>query len=260
MAEVISYAANEHNKISAIVDHVLFKKTLSESWYQWLLEMGLWHLRELRLDTWQDVKTELLPVTSRKTVLLPCGFVDWTKIGIKIGQYVITLGVNDKLTVNNRTTTDSTVKGLLSQNLPNGIDYGAYGGFQFFNFNGGSFSSCGTGFVTKGHFKVVDHGTCQEILLDYDYAYDHVYVEYITDGFDPCGETIVSPYLSDFLAKGMEFSWEEEKNPTRTEASIARKGSDMAQALRIVRARKNNLDPQTLLNISRAQTRLTPKI
>jgi hypothetical protein len=260
MSSPIGYVENEHNMVSAVVDHVMFKKTLPEQFWQWMLEMGLWHLRELKLDVWQEPKTELLPVTDRKTVVLPSGFVDWTKIGVAVGQYVVTLGVNDKLKLTQRTTDDNIVAGLLSQNLPNGLDFNAYGGYYFFNYNGGSLKGIGGGFVTKGSFRLVDHGTCKELLLDYDYSYDHVYLEYITDGFSPCGQTILNPYLCNYFLKGMEFSWEEEKNPNKTEASIFRKGQDLAAAARVVRARKNNLDPHTLINISRANTRFTSKI
>lgn len=261
MAEAISYVPGQHNKISAIVDHVMFKKTLPEAWWQWMLEMALWYLRELHLDSFQDVKSELLPVTNRKTVILPSCFVDWTKVGVKVGQYCVTLGVNDKLnTLDRQVNSMDFVNGLASQNLPNGLGFNSYGGYYFFNYHGGSLPSFGGGFITKGSFKVSQIGTTKEILLDFDYPYNTLLVEYITDGFDPCGETIVDPYFADYLAKGMEFSWEEEKNPGRTEASIDRKARDLRDAWRLVRARKNNLDPQTLLNISRAQTRMTPKI
>lgn len=261
MAEAISYQEGQHNKISAIVDHVVFKKTIHSRWWQWLLEMGLWHLRELHLDTFQDVKTLYLPVTDRKTVILPSSFVDWTKIGCKVGQYAVTLGVNDKLNLLDRDPNSSDfVAGLLSQNLPNGLNFNSYGGYYFFNYNGASVQCAGTGFVTKGSFKVHQTGTVKEILLDYDYPFTHLYVEFITDGFDPCGETIVDPYFADYVKTGMEFTWEEEKEPSRTEASIFRRGKTFSDALVKVRGRKNDLDPQTLLNISRAQTRFTPKI
>lgn len=260
MADTVGYQEGQHNKITSIRDHVVFKKTLS-GWDQWFLEMGLWHLRELKLDVWMDVCTRYLPVTDRKTVILPTGFVDWTKIGCKIGQYCVTLGVNDKL--NNLARDPNTpdfVAGLLSQNLPNGLNFNSYGGYYFFNYNGASLPSVGSGFVTKGSFKVYQNGLCKEILLDYDYPFTHLYVEFITDGFDPCGETVVDPYFADYVKKGMEYTWEEEKEPTRTEASIYRRGVAFHDAERKCRARKNDLDPQTLLNISRAQTRFTPKI
>jgi hypothetical protein len=85
-------------------------------------------------------------------------------------------------------------------------------------------------------------------------------LEYITDGFDPCGETVVDPYFADYVKKGMEFSWEEEKEPRRTEASIQRKGRDFFAAETKVSGRKNDLDPQTLLNMQRSSVRFTAKI
>lgn len=260
MGSTISYVEGQHNKISAIVDHVMFKKTLPEAWWQWCLEMGLWHLRELKLDVWQDVVTEYLPVTDRKTVILPTSFVDWVKVGVKVGQYIVCLGVNGSLNHLDRdANSDDYVNGLLSQNLPNGLNFNSYGGQYFFNYNGSALSCIG-GFIAKGSFKVHTSGTTKELLLDYDYPHDYVLVEYITDGFEPCGETIVDPYFSDYVKKGVEFEWEKEKNPNRTEASIRRYGLDLFAAECKVRARKNNLDPQTLLNISRQQTRFTPKI
>jgi hypothetical protein len=251
----------DYNKISAIVDHFLIKKGQTEHYFNWVLAMVLWYLRELRLDSAQDIKTELLPVTDRKTVILPLNCVDVILTAVKVGQYAVTLGVNDKLTLLDRQPNSADfVHGLLSQNLPNGLNFNAYSGFNMFNYNGGSISSYGGGFAAKGTFRIHDNGTCKEILLDYDYPYTEVYVEYITDGFDPCGETVVNPYLADYCLKAAELAWEEEKNPNSTENSIFRKGQDLHYAEKKVRARKNDLDPQTLLNISRQQTRFTPKI
>lgn len=261
MASPISYVEGQHNTMGAIVDHVLFKKTLHESWWQWMLEMGLWHLRELKLDTWQDVKTELLAVTDRKTVILPDDFIDWVIVGIPVGQYAVSLGLNTQLKLTDRTTSDSTVAGLLSQNLPSGLDFAAYGGYYLSNFRGSSIPCVGSGLnINKGSFRVLENKTYKELLLDYDFNQTHVYLEYITDGFEPCGETILHPYFCDYVKKGMEFSWEEEKNPSRTEASIDRKAKDLRDAWRLVRARKNNLDPQTIINLTRQQTRFTPHI
>ena len=102
MSKTVAYQEGQHNKISAIVDHILFKKGLPDQWFQWVLEMCLWELRELRLDVWQDVKTELLEVTDRRTVILPPGFVDWTVVALKVGQYFVSMGVNDKLNLLDR--------------------------------------------------------------------------------------------------------------------------------------------------------------
>lgn len=224
------------------------------------LSWALWGLRELKLDSFNDVKTVLLPVTDRKTVTLPPGFVDWAKVGVQRGQYVVTLAVNDDLNTLPRTTSSEVVTGLLSQNLPNGLNFANYSGGVFSNYGGSSFPSLTDGLPSKGHFKVHNTGTCMELLIDYDFAFDKVYLEYITDGFDPCGETILHPYYIDYILKYIEAKYEENNNPNRTESSIYRKWEDVHWAEKKARSRKNDLDPRTLLTISRAQTRLTPKM
>jgi hypothetical protein len=256
--------AQNYNKVASIVDQFCLKKGLSSShWFAWSLAMGLWHLRELKLDAWQDVKTELLPITSRRTVTLPTGFVDWVKVGVPYGQYVITMGLNEDLNTLNRNQHDiSPVAGLLKDNLPHGLDFSNYNGIghSFSNYNGSSIDSAGGGQAMKGYFKVVERPGYKELLLDYDFTASEIYLEYITDGFDPCGETILNPHMCDFFLKGMELSYEEEKNPNRTEASIYRKGRELFFAGQVVRARKNNLDPKTMLTLSRKHVRFTPQI
>lgn len=261
MAEkTVAYTPGQYNKVSAIVDRFLFMNGLPDAWWQWALEAGLWEFRELNLDVAQQPKTELLPVTDRKTVILSPGFVDWVIVAAPVGQYYVTMGVNPKLRLTDRNTNDTVVAGLLSQNLPNGLDFNAYGGFTLYNYNGVSIRSIGCGFSAKGMFRVKETGLIKELLLDYDYNYSHIYLESITDGLDLCGETILNPYYCDFFYKAIAAVWEDGHNPSRTEASIRRKQQDLAQAIRVVRARKNDLDPQTLLNISRQQTRFTPHI
>jgi hypothetical protein len=260
MREAISYQAGQYNKISSIVDRFLFINGLHESWFQWALEVAMWQLRELNLDTTGQPKTELFQVSDRKTVILPSNCVDVMVVAMQVGQYFVTMGVNPKLTLTDRTTDSETVVGLLSQNLPNGLDFNSYGGFYLFNYNGATAYSFGGGFKTKGMYRIKDYGTCKEILMDYDYLPSHIYVEYLTDGIDLCKETILNSYYCDYCYKSIEAVWEEKKNPSRTEASIQRKQRDLSDAGRVVRARKNDLDPQTMLNIQRQETRFTPHI
>lgn len=252
---------SDYNKLSAIVDQFMIEQDLGSGWFAKCLAWAQRGLREIRLDVWQDVKTDLITVTDRKTATLPDGFVDWIKIGIKRGQYCITLGVNDALTELGRTTDSESVMGLLSQHLPNGIDFSAYSGYNFYNYgNGGCIFGLGQGIPSKGFFKVHDNGNCKELLLDYDYPYDQVYVEYITDGFTDCPDPYISPYLYDYIFKFMEARYEAKNNPKATESSIERMESQLLYAVKQVSRRKNNVDYQTLLNLTRAETRLTPKM
>ncbi len=248
-------------KVSALVDDFIDDNDLTEHWFNKCLKWAIRGLEEIHLDVWQDVKTCVLDVTPTRTVILPGDFIDWVKVGVPYGQYCITLGVNESLRSDARQPNrNDLARGLFSQSLPNGIDFNNYGGYYFFNYNGASVWGIGGGLPSKGFFKVSDKGTCKELLMDYTYGSNTVYLEYITSGFDPCGETVVHPYLKDYLLKYLEFKYEEKNNPKATESSIFRKGSDLHFAEVKVRARNNPLTPKEMLNISRANTRLTPKI
>jgi len=247
-------------KASAIVDQFLANNDLTDHYFQKMLSVLLWELREFKLKGFQEVKTSLLPVTSRKTVVLPTSFVDWTKIGVKVGQYVVTIGINEQLTEGVRYENEETIRGLLSQHMPNGTEFSAYSGYYFFNYNGATFSGVTGGLPSKGYFKVVQRDNCKELILDYDYSYSSVYVEWISDGFDPCAETMLHPYLADYGLKCMEAFFEEKMNPARSEASIYRKNRDKADAWRNAVSCFNLIDPKTFINMSRAESRMTAKL
>lgn len=246
-------------KIGSIVDQFVAENQLPDSYHKLGLAFALWGFREFSLDSHQDVKTCLLDITDRRTVIVPIGFVDWVKIGLKYGQYCVTLGVNDDLNTLERTANEGHVNPLAFQ-MPNGISVDAYQGYYFFNYDGASLSGIGGGLPSKGFFKVVKRDTCTEILLDYDIPCTQLYLEYITDGFDPCVESVVNPYIANYVKKCIEFGYEEKHNPARTEASIFRKGRELEAARRTANGRMNQLDPKTMINISRKHTKLTPKI
>lgn len=250
----------DYNKLSAIVDNFMIENDLPGGWFNKCLAWAYRGLREVRLDTWQTVQTALLDVTDRKTVVLPDKVVTVTKVGVKRGQYCITLGVNDELTVLNRTDSSDSIRGLLSQHMPTGIDFSAYSGCYFYGYGAGTVFGIGGGLPYKGYFKVHDNGQCKELLMDYDYAFSQVYVEFITDGIDECADPYVDPLLYDYLMCWMEAKYEAKNNPKATEASIERMERNLFYATKKVRARRNNLDYQTLLNLTREATTLTPRM
>jgi hypothetical protein len=247
-------------KLGSVVDQWIIDNDLHNGWFAKGLSWAKFGLRELRLDSVQDIKTVLLDVTSRKTAKLPQDYVQWTKIGIRKGQYCVTLGLNEELNTLNRTTTSPSVAGLLSQHLPNGLQFNQYAGFEFFNFGTGNVFGIGSGLPSKGYFKIHNTGECKELLLDYDYGFTQIYVEYISDGLDPCSETIVHPFEVDYLIKYMDMKYEKKNNPKATNYSIDQAERDVFWAEKRVRARNNQLTPQDVINISRAEIRLTPKI
>ncbi|HTJ52625.1 MAG TPA: hypothetical protein VL443_24385 [Cyclobacteriaceae bacterium] len=251
---------SRYYKISTIVDDFLSDNDLHNSWYQKALKWGHKALRDIRLDIYQEVKTELLNVTERKTVVLPDGFVDWTKIAVKNGQYAVTLALNADLTIQERSTSDQTISSIMSQRLPNGTDFGQYGGYYFNNFNGSNFLAVGGGLPSKGFFKVVQHDNCKEILLDYDYNLNQVYLEYITDGLDACDETVVHPYEYNYIFAYMEMRYEMKNNPKATNYTKDEAQKDVYFEGLKLRGRYNELDPRTFITMSRAESRMTTKL
>lgn len=246
--------------LGLIVDDFLDDNNLHNSFFAKAFKWAQRAVRNIRLDVFQHPKTVLLDVTERRTIVLPDGYVDWTKVAAKRGQYAVTLAVNDDMTINERHIGDDVVKGLLSQNMPNGIDFSQYGGYTFFNYNGVNMPCIGGGLQSKGHFKFVDNGACKEIFLDYDYSLKQVYLEYITDGLSPCKETVVHPYEYDYILAFMEEMYAKKNDPKATNYSKEEAGRDVFFAERKMRGRFNNLDPKTLITISRSEARLTPKL
>jgi len=246
--------------LSTCVDDFLSDNDLHNGFFQKALKWAQRAVREIRLDVFQHPKTVLLNVTERNTIVLPEGFVDWTKVGVKKGQYVVTLALNDDLNTLERHKNDDKVIGLLSQHMPNGTNLNTYGGYSFYNFNGMSFLGYGGGLPSKGYFKIVDHGECKEMYLDYDYNYKQVYVEYITDGIKPCEHTVLHPYEYDYVLAYMEMMYEKKNNPKATNYSKDEAGRDLFFAEKKLRARYNELDPRTLITMSRAEARVTTKL
>lgn len=236
--------STRYYKLAAVVDNYLVEADLPNGWFNKCLLWAIRGLRELHLDSWADVKTGLFSVTDRNTVELPADFVDWVKISRK-GNRIETLGVNMDI---------STIRESVSRGSITDV------GYYLNNFANGAIFSYGLALSSMGSFRVYDNGTCKELLIDMTGRVNELYIEYITDGFDPCGETYIHPYLYDYLTKYIAHKYEEQNNPKATEASIYRKSQDVFYAEKKVRARRNNLDPQTLLNLVRQHTTLALKV
>jgi len=254
-------ADNRYNKVASIVEQWLLDNDLTPHWFAKYLSQAIRSLEEINLDVTGKPRACILPVSATKSVILPTDYEDYIIVGIPRGQYFIPLSINASLRADKRAANRTDViNGLLEQHLPNGIDVRSYTGYYFFNIGGASLGLDTGGLPSKGTFRIEDNGECKMILLDYDYAGTELYLEYITDGFDPCGETIVPAYLKSYVIAWMEEFYERKNNPKATEASKTRAEVRLSAARRDVRARYNNLTPATMLAEQRANTRLTPRM
>lgn len=257
---------NDFYKLSNLVNEWIADNDLTEHWHAKMLSFLMKGFRHLSLHSWQEPYSSWLTVGDLYTATLPENYVMWTKVGLKVGQYVKVLGVNAEMHELQRSAEDDVVSSLPLYQMPNGIDIANYGGpgYDFLNV-GGSGSSCqgyGGGLPSKGHYKFVQRGdSTWEIEFDYDVRVgSDIIVEYISDGFNPNGETIVNALVANYCHAVMDFKYEEKFNPTRTEASITRMGRALAHQEFLVRAAKNDLDPKTMITISRREARFSPHL
>jgi hypothetical protein len=244
---------DQYNKISSIVDHVIESHNYTQAYFAKFLGFAKWGFKELKLDQAQEVKTVRKTISDTKTVTLD-NCIDYVKVAVPCGQYLKTLSVNANLSKEERTLGNPPLTEQWPlDSLPNGIDFGQYGGYFFANYNGHSLFSIGGGVPAEGVFQFVDRGHgCKEILLDVPLNATELVIETISDGIHVCGETIVHSYLADYVKKYIEHEIERTR-PTRerNESAIYRTGREVADALTLVRGRTSNLRPKDMLNISR---------
>lgn len=252
-------------KIAAIADMVCDELHLSVAHHsRWFLNRALWHYAQAKMDMSNDVQSDLLPISDALTVICPVGMIDWVKVGIPYGQYIITLCVNNQMGKNDRTDPLDT-KAFPPGWLPNGIDVTAYGGgYEFSNYQGRALYSIGGGFPSIGHFIVTRRSDgVKEIKLNNNLPIDltEIYLEWIGLGLNACGETIVDPYMGEWLRKVLHH--EHAKHPfapyVKTEIEIERTGRELFYEERKVRGRYNQLTPENILMATRRNYRLTPR-
>lgn len=263
MAEDLINTTDQYNKISSIVDHVIESHNLTQAYFAKFLGFAKWGFRELKLDQAQEVKTVRKPISDVKTVTLDPGIVDWVKIAVPCGQYLKTLSVNADLSKEERTLGNPPLTEQWPlDSLPNGLDFGEYGGYFFANYNGSSLFSIGGGIPSQGLMQFVDRGNgCKEILLDVPLNATELVIETISDGINVCGETIVGAYLGDYVKKFIEHEIERTRPVReRSESAIYRTGREVADALTLVRGRTSNLRPKDMLDISRKHYVLRAKV
>lgn len=255
---------NNHkfNTISAIVEQCLNDMgENSMNRYQQFLSWALWGLREWHLDSARSVKTRKITMTPYKAIDLPEDYVDWTKVGIQIGDYVKTLGVNDDMPRLNKfdecgNELANNTSGLLLH--PNGTNLDNYGGYYFTGYNGTKVFAHGGGINYKGYFTEIKER--RQIQFTSEVPTVEIYLEYISDGFDPNSETLVHPYVADAIKKYIHF---ERVNNNDKIALSQKQDKERQYEQAVVKARIRNFmsdfTPKDVLNSTRKYYRLSQK-
>lgn len=185
--------------VDGIVRSALLQRGFSIHWYLQALKYSCDCLRELTFDSLKNVNTIVLPVNSTGAADLPCDFVDWVKIGTRVGQYVAPLvakeGINRLQNLNASgnpivygqltDSTDVDTDGLLISTDILVSDYsdGYTPYFHWFGFNAGNL---------QDGFKVIRERS--QIQLDEQAEMSSIVLEYISDGSSSDNATKVHPY------------------------------------------------------------------
>lgn len=232
--------------LSALVDNFIIENDLSNTWFPKALVWAMRGLREISLDTFQQAQSDHFPITNTNTVVLPGGFVDFVVISGYHNGRCDTWCVNSDLDILPRALGPTAPQDGYSE-----VGYWLYGCNIF---------SYGKPRYKRDNFKVKDIGGVKILTMDISTRVPEIYLEWVGDGLNLCGESIIHPYLYDWLTKYMEHKYEEKNNPKATESSIFRKSEDLFYAEKRLRARTSDLDPQSLINLAREYTTLANKL
>lgn len=235
--------------------------------YDRYLHYALRGCQDWHMDSAQEIITKCIPMNAYNAIDFPVDYLDWVKIGIQVGDRVKTFGVNDNLAVlhnldecGNPITNQSHDCNCIPDSI--GGDLGYYGGYYFDNYINeygehlGRFFGVGGGSIGIGHYKV--NKEKKQIQFEGKVHKTNVYLEYISNGFDPCADTMVNRYAESLIrtyihwqraifkfgkASGEAASWEEE----------------YYTQLRLSRARVFDLTIKDILDASRKEYKLSIK-
>lgn len=236
--------------------------------YQRYLHFAFEGAKDFFLDSAQDVKTVMLTMNNIKQVELPVDYVDWVKVGIRCGDVIKTFGVQDNLPLlHNKDDCDNPVPfdscGCDVNTLP--TDYGVLGGYKFFNFTNqygeiiGGLFGVGGGYTDRGYFTVIrnqgDHGLIQ---FNSEVNDTEIYLEYITNGFNPTEETVINSLAEKAIKFYIHWRVEQHKNGPASGNAQAWE-FQYYNELRKVRRRMCDLTPKGILELSRKYYMLSPK-
>lgn len=87
----------KYTTLDKIIRRNLLAKRMPLHYYMEFLVHASTCLRELTFDTLRVVNTVELTLNNYFAVDLPCDYVDWTKIGLKVGQYVVPITQRDSI-------------------------------------------------------------------------------------------------------------------------------------------------------------------
>lgn len=231
--------------LDGIIRGMLIKQGKPIHWYLQYLKYGCDAIRELHFDTLRSIHTEKLTVTSYKTVILPCKYVDWVRVGTFANDKVKTLAQGGSLNrLNNFDTTTGDKIVWPSEETNRFVDWNNFYLYRnsFDQFTGGIFNHRPDQSGYK--FKVLPERG--EIQFDQDFPFSEIVLEYIGDGLDGDAATQVDAYAIDTIESYI--MWQAALHNVRQGDNPNFRKEVYDKAHRILRARKNSMSREDILN------------
>lgn len=232
--------------IDQIVRRVLLEKRLPIHYYLEFLTHACSCIRELSFDTLRIVNTVTLQHNSYYACDLPCDFVDWTKVGIKQGQFIQPITQRESINnLNNYTTTGEVIPyggtNTVNMDFPFWPGYWMFQNVDDLGENLGRLYGYNTGIANDG-FKIIWNRGQIQLTESFDTCV--IVLEYISDGQTVDNASQVDPYAQ--AAIESYINWKRSPN-----ADIDRspEGVSFVNQRRILRARKDELTPWDIRQI-----------
>lgn len=225
--------------IDKIVRGILIQKRLPLHYYLECAKHAMDCLRELTFDSLRVVNTVILTVNEDGYYAdLPCDYVDWTKVGFKVGQFVAPIPQRDSINRLHNYTSQGAITNYgdpatTDADFPFWPGYWVYSNVNDLGENIGRLYGWNTG-VSANSFKILPERG--QIQFAESIQGSEIVLEYISDGQTNDNATKVDPYAESCIEAYV--AWRTSRN---SDIDRSPEGIAFANARRIFRARKNEL-------------------
>lgn len=230
--------------LDKVVRSALADKQYPMHFYLQFLTYGVDALRELNMDVMQDVKSVRLPINSYNAAFLPNDYVDYTRVGNEMGQYISPWG-EKKESFNRLNKFDSQGNKVDYGDVEaeNGILPNNWEGFWYSSYVNDKGEHLGRIFNNRPGYResfviLRERG---EIQLDTSYTGTEIVMDYISDGTSLTASNSIHPYAISTI-KAYIF-WKQKSHGRQYGIGERREAADeYYNQLRTLRARMNNID------------------
>lgn len=202
-----------YKTLSQCVAEALMDTQESDVKAEQYLRYALKYFNEINHKKGTDIKTVALNMKPWKAIELPVDCVDWISIGIQCGEDIKTF-VKDVYSVALLHETDSTGQKVANEPCPDYFDFSDWEtednqNLPFYNLNsdgedpgklfGLMVKDNGLAYFTENKNK----DSCEIQFRGKLPSTTKIYLQYLSSGINPCGETLVHPYFKEYIIAGI---------------------------------------------------------